>query len=189
MAEKIRPGTTEQCFAGSEADLAKTENTQPCLYCVDLSAAEALREAGVAADMLAGFSLGELAALAFSGAVTFEDGFRLVCKRAQYMQEAAESTDAGMVAILKLPCDSVVALCSEFENIYPVNYNCPGQIVVAGAKAELEAFKARVKEAGGRAMQLKTGGGFHSPFMAGAKAAFARELEGYRINRPSIPLY
>ena len=189
MAESIRPGTIEQCFSGSDDELAKTENTQPCLFCVDLAAAAALKEAGVSADMLAGFSLGELAALAFSGTVTYGDGFRLVCKRAELMKKAAESADAGMAAVLKLPTDVVTALCSEFENIYPVNFNCPGQVVVAGARTELEHFKTRIKESGGRALPLKTGGGFHSPFMASALTGFTEALQATSIGRPNIPIY
>ena len=189
LAETIRPDTIKQCFTGSDDELAKTENTQPCLYCVDLAAAAALKESGVTAGMLAGFSLGELAALAFSGAVTYEVGFRLVCKRAEFMQKAADSIDAGMAAVLKLPDDTVTALCEEYENVYPVNFNCPGQIVVAGARDELEDFKTRIKEAGGRAMPLKTGGGFHSPFMAEASDDFAEELKKYEIGSPMIPLY
>ena len=189
IAEKIRPGTIEQCFSGGGDELTKTVNTQPCLYCVDLAAAAALKEAGITAGMLAGFSLGELAALAYSGAVTYEDGFRIVCKRAEHMQKASEKTDTGMAAVLKLPDDTVIALCSEFENIYPVNFNCPGQVVIAGAANELEAFKNRVKEAGGKAMPLKTSGAFHSPYMAGASDDFAQELKAFEIGRPVIPLY
>jgi len=188
-AEKIRPGTIEQCFSGSPEELAKTENTQPCVYCVDLAAAAALKEAGIAADMLAGFSLGELAALTFSGAVTYEDGFRLVCKRAGFMQKASEETEAGMAAVLKLSDEAVTKLCSEFERIYPVNYNCDGQVAVAGAKGDMEPFMLRVKEAGGRAMALKVGGGFHSPFMASASSAFAETLLGVEVSSPQMPLY
>ena len=189
VAERIRPGTLAQCFSGSDDELAVTVNTQPCLYCVDLAAAAALREAGISAEMLAGFSLGELAALAFSGAISYEDGFKLVCKRAEYMQKAADSAKAGMAAVMKLADDVVIEICSEFQNVYPVNFNCPGQVVVSGSFDELEPFKTRVKEAGGRVIPLKTGGGFHSPFMAEASAAFAAELENYEIGRPAIPIY
>ena len=188
-AEKIRPGTTEQCFTGDDGELARTENTQPCLFCADLAAAEALKAEGVAADMLAGFSLGELAALSFSGAVTCEDGFKLVCKRAELMQKAAESTEASMAAVLKLSDDIVTAICAEFRHVYPVNFNCPGQVVIAGARDELEPFTARVREAGGRAVPLKTGGGFHSPFMDSASAGFAEALPAFEIGRPAIPVY
>jgi len=189
IAEKIRPGTIEQCFSGSAEELARTENTQPCLYCVDLAAAAALTEAGVGAEMLAGFSLGELAALAYSGALSYEDGFRLVCKRAEYMQKASMEVDAGMVAVLKLSDSNVAEICGEFENVYPVNYNCDGQIVVAGIKNELEPFILRVKEKGGRAMPLKVGGGFHSPLMASAADGFAGALSEFDIGSPLKPLY
>ena len=189
LAEKIRPGTTEQCFSGSTELLARTENTQPCLYCIDLAAAAALKEAGINADMLAGFSLGEFAALAFSGAVTYEDGFKLVCKRAELMQKASESADTGMSAVLKLPDDEVIRLCSEFENVYPVNFNSDGQVVVAYAKEMMEPFSNRVKEAGGRAMPLKVGGAFHTPYMSVAATEFADVLGAFKIGQPDVPLY
>jgi len=188
-AELIRPGTIQQCFSGSDEELARTENTQPCLYCVDLAAAAALNEAGVQADMLAGFSLGELAALAFSGAVSFENGFRMVCKRAELMQRESEGAGAGMAAVLKLTDSQVTALCAEFSNVYPVNFNCEGQVVVAGDKDELKPFMRRIKEAGGKAIPLKVGGGFHSMFMSGAADNFAEALDGFEIGDPQLPLY
>ena len=189
IADRVRPGTSAQCFEGSAQDLALTENTQPCLFAVDLAAAAALQEAGVRPDMLAGFSLGELAALAFSGAVTYEDAFRMVCRRAYHMAIAAGETEAAMAAVLKLDDDTVAALTREFENVYAVNFNCPGQVVVSGEVGALEKFKARVKEAGGKALPLKVGGGFHSPFMASASDAFLKELDQFTITPPSIPLY
>ncbi|MCL2227851.1 MAG: ACP S-malonyltransferase, partial [Oscillospiraceae bacterium] len=171
-AERVRPGTIGQCFDGSAEELAITENTQPCIYCVDLAAAAALKESGVAADMLAGFSLGEVAALTFSGAVSCDEGFKLVCVRAKLMQQASETVSAGMAAVMKLSDEKVTALCNEFDNIHPVNFNCNGQVVVAGLKDQLDPFIQLVKDAGGRAMPLKVGGAFHSPFMAGAADAF-----------------
>ena len=138
--DALRPGTSQQCFSGTEAELKETRNTQPCLYCVDLAAACALREAGVAPAALAGFSLGEIAALTFSGAVSPEDGFSIVCARGEAMQAAAEQTDAAMVAVVKLDNATVEGLCARFRRVYPVNYNCPGQLVVAGAREELEPF-------------------------------------------------
>ena len=189
IAEKVRPGTIEQIFSGSEAELAKTENTQPCVFCVDLAAAAALKEAGISADMLAGFSLGEIAALAFSGAVTYEDGFILVCKRAELMKKASESIDAGMVAVLKMSDEDVTEICREFEKVFPVNFNCEGQVVVAGLCEEIEPFVNRVKAAGGRAVPLKVGGPFHSPYMSGAADAFAEVLSTFEIDSAGIPLY
>jgi len=189
MAESIKPGTIDRCFSGSAELLAKTENTQPCLYCVGLAAAETLKESGITANVLAGFSLGELTALAFSGAVTYQDGFNIVSRRAELMAKACELTDAGMVAVMKLSGEDVWAICSEFENVFPVNFNYDGQIVAAGIKDELEPFILRIKEAGGRAMPLAVGGGFHSPLMAGAAADFTAALEGFKIGKPKLPLY
>lgn len=189
LAERLRPGTLAQCFEGTKEELTVTRNTQPCLYCVDLAAACALREAGVAPAALAGFSLGEIAALTFSGAVSPEDGFSIVCARGEAMQAAAEQTDAAMVAVVKLDNATVEGLCARFSRVYPVNYNCPGQLVAAGAREDLEAFKAAVKEAGGKALPLAVGGGFHSPFMEGAAAAFAEVLAGFPVGEPALPLY
>ena len=189
IAEKVRPGIVEMIFSGSEAQLARTENTQPCVFCVDLASAAALKEAGVSADMLAGFSLGELAALTFSGAVTYEDGFRLVCKRAALMQKASDGIKAAMAAVLKLTDDEVKAVCSEFEGVYPVNFNCDGQVVAAGIIDELEKFMRRVKDVGGRTVPLKVGGAFHSPLMAEASTSFAEVLSSFEIGSPKIPLY
>ena len=188
-ADKIRPGTSEQCFSGTAEELSLTKNTQPCLYCVDLAAARALEEAGIHADFAAGFSLGEVAALTFSGAFSEEDGFSFVCRRAAAMQEAAEQNPGAMAAVLKLPNEAVEQLCGEFSHVWAVNYNCPGQLVVAGEKAELEAFCARVAEKGGRAVPLAVSGGFHSPLMAGAAERLREELENIAMKRLRLPVY
>jgi malonyl CoA-acyl carrier protein transacylase len=142
-AEEIRPGTIEQCFFGKKEELRETKNTQPCLYCTSLAAAAALEEAGIYSQALAGFSLGEVSALAFSGAVSAEDGFRLVCTRANRMQDASEQEQSSMAAVLGMGNEAVEELCLKFKRIYPVNYNCPGQLVVAGAQEELFAFRRR----------------------------------------------
>jgi [acyl-carrier-protein] S-malonyltransferase len=189
LADSIRPGTSSQCFSGTPEELTKTENTQPCVFCVDLAAASALREAGVKADMLAGFSLGELAALTFSGAFPAENGFRLVCRRGELMRKASEQTDAAMGAVLKLDDGDVLSLCGEFENVYPVNFNCSGQVVVSGERNVLEDFRLRVKEAGGKYMPLRVGGGFHSPFMLSAAEAFEKVLAGFPMKQSGVPLY
>jgi len=188
-ADRLRPGTSEQCFSGTAEELSVTENTQPCLYCVDLAAAAALREAGVKADLLAGFSLGELAALTYSGAVTEEDGFKLVCRRGTLMQGATQTVDAAMLAVIKLDDDAVTSLCNGYKNVYAVNYNCPGQVVVSGDKGELESFKLAVKALGGKTMPIKVRGGFHSPFMSKAAKEFTAELTSYTIGPAAIALY
>lgn len=190
LADQLRPGTSAQCFSGTAEELTITKNTQPCLYCVDLAAARALEEQGVKADFAAGFSLGEVAAVAFAGVFPQEeDGFRFVCKRAEVMQKAAEAHPGAMAAVLKLPNEKVESLCKEFAQVWPVNYNCPGQLVVAGAPDQLEAFQARVQEEGGRAKTLAVGGGFHSPFMASAAGELAQELKGAQWGTPRIPVY
>lgn len=189
MAEAVRPGTSAQCFDGTEEELAETRNTQPCMYTVELAVAAALSEAGIKADVLAGFSLGELAALACSGAISFEDGLRLVTRRGELMQQAAEAQESAMVAVVKLDAAQVEALCAAHKQVYPVNYNCPGQISVSGAKEEMEAFKAEVKAAGGRAIPLRVKGGFHSPFMAQAAAGFAADLAAIDFQAPVLTLY
>lgn len=189
QADSLRPGTAAQCFQGTEAELAETVNTQPCMFAMELAAAAALREAGVKADMAAGFSLGELAALTFSGAVPFETGFQLVCRRGELMQAASQEAETGMAAVLRLEDRQVEDLCAKYSQVYPVNYNCPGQVSVAGLKAELEPFMQDVKAAGGRALPLKVRGAFHSPFMAPAAAAFSEALEGISFAQPALTLY
>ena len=114
LANRIRPGTSDQCFHGSKEELTQTKNTQPCLFCVDLAAALALKEAGVRADGVAGFSLGEVAALSYAGVLNREEGFSLVCRRAQLMEEAAEKVDSTMAAVLKLENETVEGICPGF---------------------------------------------------------------------------
>lgn len=188
-AEAIRPGTREQCFAGSAEELSVTKNTQPCLYCVDLAAARALEEAGVTAQFAAGFSLGEVAALTFGGVFSEEEGFSFVCKRAEAMEAAAGENPGAMAAVLKLSNEEVEALCREFSQVWPVNYNCPGQLVVAGEKEELSRFCARVSEAGGRAVPLAVSGAFHSPFMESAAKTLEEELKQLTLFVPRLPVY
>lgn len=189
LADDLRPGTSNQCFFGSEEELKRTEVTQPCLFTVELAAAAALEEAGIRADMVAGFSLGELAALAWSGAVDLADGLRLVQRRGALMQQAAEENPAFMAAVVKLGNEAVEAVCSRFDGVYPVNYNCPGQVTVAGTKERFAEFSKAVKAAGGRALPLKVSGGFHSPFMNDAAEGFRAELEGVNVGKPNMTLY
>lgn len=188
-ADQLRPSTSGQCFTAGEEELAQTCNTQPCVYCVDLAAARALEEKGIRPDAVAGFSLGEVAALSFAGAFCEQDGFRFVCRRAQVMDQAAHANPAGMAAVLKLDNEAVEKLCQEFVKVYPVNYNCPGQLVVSGSSCELESFCARVKECGGKAVPLKVSGGFHSPFMDSAEQQLKQEIQQFQLHAPSMPVY
>ena len=185
----LRPGTSEQCFSGSAEALRETANTQPCLFAMEMAAAEALKGCGLAPSMCAGFSLGELSALTFAGAMDLETGFSLVCRRGALMQRDAEAHDTAMAAILKLPAEQVEAIAAKHEGVYPVNYNCPGQVSVSGLADAMPAFYADVKAAGGRAMPLKVRGGFHSPFMRSAAADFEAELGTVRLHAPCMPVY
>ena len=189
LADSIRPGTSRQCFEGDPAELTQTANTQPCVFTVDLAAAYALEEAGVHADVAAGFSLGEMAALTFAGSFSEKDGFSVVCRRGELMQEAAQEHPSAMAAVLKLKDETVEQLCAGFPDVYPVNYNCPGQLVVAGGTEHLEQFCELAAEAGGRAKKLAVGGGFHSPFMEQAASAYLQELLRIGVNPPRIPVY
>lgn len=189
--EGLRPGTKELCFEGPAEELNRTKNTQPCLWAVEMAAVEALKEAGLKAEdtVAAGFSLGEIAALTYAGAADFESGFELVCRRAELMEAAAVKEDATMAAVLKLDAPTVEKICENYEHIWPVNYNCPGQIAVAGLKTELASFADEVKEAGGRARILNVAGAFHSPMMKEASDGFFPVVEAAGLKTPGIPLY
>lgn len=189
LCESLRPGTLEQCFRGTAEELKETRNTQPCLFAMELAAAAVLEEKGIVPEAAAGFSLGEVTAAAFTGIVDRETGFRLVCKRGALMQAAAEQFDTSMAAVVKLTPETVQALCSRYSQVYPVNFNCPGQITVSGLAEQMTAFAADVKAAGGRAIPLKVGGAFHSPFMAQAAQAFADELANAAMSKGRMPLY
>lgn len=188
-SERIRPNTMEQSFGEGGEALKDTANTQPCMYLTELAAALALNENGIYADGTAGFSLGEIGALAYSGAYSLTDGFKIVSERGRLMSSASSEADTAMCAVLKLSDEDVCRAVSEFEELYAVNFNCPGQVTVSGLKKHMEAFEARVKELGGRCVPLAVSGAFHSPFMAGAAEKFGAVLALYDITEPKIPVY
>lgn len=188
-ADEVRPGTSKQCFEGTMEELSETKNTQPCVCTVDVAAAAALTEAGIKADMVAGYSLGELAALIYGESLSFEDGLRLVNERGRIMQDASNKCESGMMAILKLSDEVVEKLCSKYTQVYPVNFNCNGQVTVAGDNEQLMDFKEDVKEAGGLIRILEVSGGFHSPFMAEAAEQFAEVLEEVDFKAPQMKVY
>lgn len=189
LGESRRPGTLATCFEGPGEALTQTENTQPALFLVDLACARALSAAGVMPDAVAGFSLGEIPALAFTGVLSDADAFDTVVLRGNTMQTCGERHPGGMAAVMKLPPEEVERIAATFNCIYPVNYNCPGQIACAGAAGEIDAFCDAVKAAGGRAVKLAVSGAFHTPFMADATDALRRHLSGLALSAPKIPLY
>lgn len=187
-AEKIFPGITEISFHGTADDLKKTENTQPALYLAELSAALILKKNGIEASALAGFSLGEIPALSFGGAFDYIEGFRIVCKRGEFMS-ADPGVETAMAAVLKLDGETVEKICAAHAGLYPVNYNCPGQITVSGTKEALNDAKAEFTEAGGRVIPLAVSGAFHSPFMDKASEEFGAFLNTCDIKSPVTTVY
>lgn len=171
----------------SEA-MNRTENTQPLLLLVDLMAFAAAREQGLSPDMVAGFSLGEYAALVACGALSAEEAFPLVAKRAEYMSEAPPG---AMAAVLGLNRDALAEAIAEVREgfVTPVNFNCPGQIVVAGDQAAIAELTALLKAQRKRALPLKVSGAFHSKYMAEASGRLRKDLDGAQWRSPRIPIY
>lgn len=181
---------TDLMFEGTDEDLRKTSVTQPAIFIHSVVLAKAL---GVefAPDMVAGHSLGEFSALVAAGALSFEDGLRLVSARAQAMQEACEINPSTMAAVLGLPDEKVEEICSTIDGIVAcANYNCPGQLVISGTNEAVEAACEALKAAGARrALKLNVGGGFHSPCMEPAREKLAEAIKNTTFNRPMCPVY
>lgn len=189
MADSVRKGTSKQCFEGTAEELSKTVNTQPCVFTADLAAAYALVEKGICPDCVAGFSLGEIAAIAFSKMLSDEQAFKLVCRRGELMDKAAEKNPGAMAAVLKIPPEKVEEICEKFDKTYPVNYNSPAQTVVATTSANVDAFCEAVKAEGGRSSVLAVSGAFHSPFMADAAQGLAEYMQDIEFAQPEVKIY
>ncbi len=187
-AEAIRPGTLRQMFEGTAEELKRTDNTQPCLFLADLAAATALRAHGIDADAVAGFSLGEIAGLAVSGILGDSDAFKLVVRRGIRMQKAAEAQEGSMIAVLRMDPDELRTLCAEL-GVYPVNYNCPGQVVVSGEVSKINRLKEELTVRSTRFVELAVGGPFHTPYMKEAAEGLRNDAEQFTVQAPSIPLY
>ena len=182
------------CFDSAPEVLSRTENSQIAIFTHSMAAFAALKERGVSFEACAGFSLGEYTALAASGIVSLEDGVRIVQKRGQLMQREADQTDGGMAAVLGLEDCAVEEACAACADgscvILPVNYNCPGQLVIAGQRAGLEAAVQKCKEAGARrAMPLAVSGAFHTPLMQAAAAELRAYIESFTFHQPSMSVY
>lgn len=188
-AMQIRPNIRDMCFSSDAETLKRTQNAQPCLYLTDLSAALVLEDYGVYPHALAGFSLGELPALAFGGAYDPIIGFEITCARGTFMGEASAAADAAMMAVLKLTNEAVEQVCACYDQLYPVNYNAPDQLVISGTKEALHAAKADITALGGRCVPLAVSGAFHSPFMASAAQKFGAYLKKQSLYLPTRPVY
>lgn len=179
---------TDIMFEGTAEELKQTKVTQPAVFLHSVAMAKAL---GITPSAVAGHSLGEFSALVVSGALAFEDGLRLVSKRAQAMQACCEAVEGGMAAILALSDEQVEQICAETEGVVvAANYNCPGQLVISGEKAAVEAACVKAKEAGARrALPLPVGGAFHSPLMEPAREELEKAIAEASFRTPSCPIY
>ncbi len=181
---------TDIMFEGSAEDLKQTKVTQPAVFLH--SVIDALcKEGDTKPDMVAGHSLGEFSALVVAGSLSFEDGLRLVYARAMAMQACCDKVPGSMAAILNLDDQTIEKVCKQTEGIVvAANYNCPGQVVISGETAAVEAACTGMKEAGARrALILPVGGAFHSPLMEPARVELAAAIEKTEFKVPSCPIY
>ena len=189
IADSVRPDISSLCFEGDKETLSRTCNTQPCVMAVDLAAAAAVCEKGIKPDVVAGFSLGEIAALGFSGMLSYEEAFKLVTKRAWLMDKASFEKEGTMVAVVKLPPEKVEEIASRFEDTYPVNYNGPAQTVVATTPENADKVVDAAKAEKGRGIRLAVSGAFHSPFMHSAADGLAEYVKNVDFADPKMPVY
>ena len=181
---------TDLMFEGTDEELRQTKVTQPAIFLHSVILAKTLGEE-FQPDMTAGHSLGEFSALVAAGALSFEDGLRLVHARALAMQKACEANPSTMAAILGLPDEKVEEICASIDDVVvAANYNCPGQIVISGSNSGIEKACELMKEAGAkRALPLKVGGAFHSPLMEPARLELMEAIEATEIHAPVCPVY
>lgn len=180
---------TEIMFNGTAEELKQTKVTQPAIFLHSVITAKCSPD--FKPEMVTGHSLGEFSALTAAGALSFEDGLRLVAIRAQAMQKACEANPGTMAAVLMLPAEKVEQICAETEGVVvPANYNCDGQIVISGDLDAVAKACEKMKEAGARrALPLPVGGAFHSPLMESAAKELAEGIESVCFNEPVCPVY
>ena len=180
---------TEIMFDGTSEELKQTRVTQPAVFLHSVITAKCSGEFNP--EMVAGHSLGEFSALTAAGALSFEDGLRLVAVRAQAMQKACEANPGTMAAVIALPAEKVEQICAETEGVVvAANYNCDGQIVISGELEAVTKACEKMKEAGARrALVLPVGGAFHSPLMEPAAKELAEGIESVNFNEPVCPVY
>lgn len=181
---------TDLMFAGTDEDLKQTKVTQPAIFLHSVILAKVLGD-DFKPDMVAGHSLGEFSALVSAGALSFEDGLKLVAARANAMQKACELQPSTMAAVLGLDDFTVENICQELTDVVvPANYNCPGQLVISGTIAGVDAACEKLLEAGAkRALKLNVGGAFHSPLMQSAQTELETAIVATEIKAPVCPIY
>jgi [acyl-carrier-protein] S-malonyltransferase len=176
------------CFEATEAELVETEVQQPALVATSLAVLAAIRARGIKPDFVIGHSVGEFAALAAAGALKVEEAIGLVRERGLAMAEAAKTNPGSMAAILGLDDEVVERICRRILNVWPANYNCPGQIVVSGENPAVdEACEAAEIEGARRAVKLRVSGAFHSPLVARAADRLRPALDRVKFSEPSAP--
>ncbi len=181
---------TDLMFEGTDEDLKQTKVTQPAIFLHSVILAKTLGNE-FAPEMVAGHSLGEFSALVAAGAMSFEDGLKLVSQRAQAMQKACEIEPSTMAAIVGLEDGIVEEVCGSIEDVVvAANYNCPGQLVISGSFAGIDKACEELTEKGAkRALKLPVGGAFHSPLMEPAREELAAAIEATKFNAPICPVY
>lgn len=178
---------TDIMFSGTADDLKATRVTQPAIF---LHSVVLAKSQASAPDMVAGHSLGEFSALVAAGALSFEDGLRLVSLRAQAMQECCEMQPGAMAAIIGLPDARIEEVCAGIPGVVPANYNSPGQVVISGEEAAVDKACEILKADGAkRALRLPVSGAFHSPLMEPAREKLARAIEATPFQAPRCPVY
>ena len=180
---------TDVMFEGTEEDLRQTKVTQPAIFLHSVILAALLEDFDP--TMVAGHSLGEFSALVANKVLTFEDGLRLVSKRAMAMQKACEQQPGTMAAVIGLDDATIESVCASVkEVVVPANYNCPGQLVISGSLEGVAAASEKLKEAGAkRVLQLSVGGAFHSPLMEPARVELAEAIKDTTFNQGICPVY
>jgi len=182
---------TDIMFSGTDEDLRQTKVTQPAIFLHSVLLAKTMG-AEFQPEMVAGHSLGEFSALVAAGALSFEDGLKLVYKRALAMQKACEVQPSTMAAILGLPDETVESVCASITDdiVVPANYNCPGQVVISGSNEGIDLACQKLTDAGAkRAIKLSVGGAFHSPLMEPARLELAAAIESTPFSKPVCPIY
>ena len=178
---------TDIMFSGTAEDLKATRVTQPAIYIHSVLLA---LDQEKKPDMVAGHSLGEFSALAAAGAVSFEDGLKLVSIRARAMQKCCEKQPGAMAAVIGLPDEAIEEICAGIDGVVPANYNSPGQVVISGEEAAVDQACEALKAAGARrALKLPVSGAFHSPLMEPAREELARAIEETPFQEPCCPIY
>lgn len=181
---------TDLMFAGTDEDLKQTKVTQPAIFLHSVILSKVLGN-NFKPEMVAGHSLGEFSALVAAGALSFEDGLKLVSARAMAMQKACEKEPSTMAAVLGLEDEKVEEICNSInEVVVAANYNCPGQLVISGSMKGIDIACQKLTEAGAkRALKLAVGGAFHSPLMEPARQELEAAINSTPFNRPICPIY